>query len=386
MGELSEPVRTRDRVVDVVLIVTSAAAGFLVAAVWLEPPADWPGWLRTTEFVLGALGCASLWWRRERPLAVGIVLVVLGAFLATVSFAPLVALYTVALLRPLPAALALAAASTVSVAGQMLVRPDAPASAALLIATQVASTVAATAAGLVIRSRRQLIASLRERAVAAEIESRLRADQAQLEAREELAREMHDVLGHRLSLLSVQAGALSYNRATSADETARAVEEIRHSSRKALQDLREVIGVLRAPQGDIPLPGVADIAALVADAERAGSPTTFVDASGLTAGRQDAPAIVERTLYRFVQEGLTNARKHAPGRAVTVHVQGSPGAYVHAEIVNVLSSTPAPNEGAPPGSGLRGLEERAVLVGGHVAHSVESSGTWRLSMRLPWPA
>src|SRR5262249_56557879 len=88
---------------------------------------------------------------------------------------------------------------------------------------------------------------------------RLRAEQAQQRAREQIAREMHDVLGHRLSLLSVHAGALEYHPDASAEEIARAAKVIRESAHQALQDLREVIGVLRAPVGQLPQPTLAAV-------------------------------------------------------------------------------------------------------------------------------
>jgi signal transduction histidine kinase len=222
-------------------------------------------------------------------------------------------------------------------------------------------------------------------AAAAETEAQLRAEHSQHEAREALAREMHDVLGHRLSLLSVSAGALVYGRGATAEEITRAAEAVRENARRALQDLREVIGVLRAPEGDIPLPGVQDVVELVGDGERSGAPVRLQDLPGVTTGDRLLPDTAGRTVYRLVQEGLTNARKHAPGALVVVRITGEPGHHLDVEVVNepaAVPSTPAIGSG----EGLRGLVERATLVGGRVEHGPTGSGGWRLRMRLRWPA
>jgi signal transduction histidine kinase len=258
----------------------------------------------------------------------------------------------------------------------------------LLVALQAAVVAGLAGWGLLMRSRRQLIASLRARAVAAEVEARLRAERSRQEARAALAREMHDVLGHRLSLLSVHAGALTYYRDASADEIGRAAEVVRENARRALQDLREVIGVLRAPEGDHPLPGVADVVELVEETRRSGTPVDLQDVPGVTAGGRAVPETVGRTIYRLVQEGLTNARKHAPGAPVHIRISGEPGDHLTVEIVNERPATNAAVLVPPIGSGegLRGLAERAALVDGALEHGPTGSGGWRLGMRLRWPA
>lgn len=162
--------------------------------------------------------------------------------------------------------------------------------------------------------------SLRDRAARAETEALLRVEQAQHQAREAIAREIHDVLGHRLSLLSVHAGALEYHPGASAEDVARAAKVIRESAHQALQDLREVVGVLRAPVGELPQPTLADLQQLVAESGQAGMRVDLrEEVHGAVPGR------VGRTAYRTVQEALTNARKHAPGAEVRVSLTGAPG-------------------------------------------------------------
>src|SRR4029450_3306169 len=164
--------------------------------------------------------------------------------------------------------------------------------------------------GLFIQYRRQLILSLRDRAARAETEGQLRAQQAQQRTRGEIAGEMHDVVGHRLSLLSVHAGALEFRPDASAEEIAGAARVIRENAHQALQDLREVVGVLRAPVGELPQPTLADVLPLVEESVRAGM---RVD---LRQGNGAVPDLVGRTAYRVVQEALPNAAKAPPGAGV----------------------------------------------------------------------
>ena len=227
--------------------------------------------------------------------------------------------------------------------------------------------------------------SLRDRAARAETEARLRAEQAQRRARDEIAREMHDVLGHRLSLLSVHAGALEFRPGAPAEEVVRAAKVIRENAHLALQDLREVLGVLRAPVGELPQPTIGDVQQLVAESGRAGMRVALHED---TAG--PVPDLAGRTAYRVVQEALTNARKHAPGAEVQVRLAGAPGQGLTVEVCNRPPgprSVPAP--GAPPGrgtgQGLAGLAERVALAGGALEHGPTGAGGWRLAARLPWP-
>jgi signal transduction histidine kinase len=376
---------TRARVADVLLITLIAGMGF-ATAVALGTPAMWPAWFGPVEQILGVVCCVLLWWRRTHPIAVATVLVVGGALLASVSIAPLVALYTVALTCSTRVTTIFVALNLISVVGPLLLRPETPASLPFLLASHIVGVVAAAALGLVIRSRRQLVDSLRERARAAEVEAALRATQAEHEAREELAREMHDVLGHRLSLLSVQAGALSYNRDTAAADVARAAEEIRRNAHSALQDLREVLDVLRSPQAAASTPGISDLPALLAEVAMSETPPRLVDDTGLTTGDTEVTAIIACTLYRFVQEGLTNVRKHAPGAETTIRIRGSRGHGIDAAVENGPATRAPLDSGPSSGGGIRGLAERATLVGGHIEHGPSSDGGWLLTIRLPWPS
>lgn len=371
-------------VTDALLVVLPLVVGLLGLRIRLQISDAVPPWLASLDVAAGVAGCLALWWRRRFPLPVAWGLVVLSTFAESAGPAALVALFTVAVHRSARATAAIAVADLLALGVFYSLRPETSAPLWILVPFVLSGPGVAVAWGLLVRSRRQLIASLRERATMAEVEARLRAERAQHEARETLAREMHDVLGHRLSLLSVHAGALAFHRSASAEETARAAEVVRENAHRALQDLREVIGVLRAPVGELPLPGVEDIVELIDETSRAGTPVELCDGHGVTTGGRPVTETVGRTLYRFVQESLTNARKHAAGAPIVVRIAGEPGSHLVAEVENrPPAQAPTPPAGA--GEGLRGLAERAALIGGRLDHGPTESGGWRVSMRLPWP-
>jgi hypothetical protein len=193
-----------------------------------------------------------------------------------VGGAALVALFTVAVRRPPRVTAVLFVLGVVATAVFAWVRPEAG-KTVVALGFGFAVQCAVVGWGTVVRHRRELVLSLRERAARAEAEAALRAERAQLQAREAIAREMHDVLGHRLSLLSVHAGALEYRQDAPAEDVARSAAVIRESAHQALQDLRGVIGVLRAPVRELPQPTFADLAAMVAESARAGMPVVLRD-------------------------------------------------------------------------------------------------------------
>jgi signal transduction histidine kinase len=208
-------------------------------------------------------------------------------------------------------------------------------------------------------------------------------DDARAAERRRIAREMHDVLAHRLSLLSVHAGALEFRPDAPAEEVAEAAGVIRESARAALEDLRGVIGVLREDGGDSltepPQPTLADLTALIEESRAAGMRITERIEIGDTA----PSAAAGRTAYRIAQEGLTNARKHAPGAAVTLTVQ-SPDGALQVEVRSLAPVAVAAESALPgAGTGLIGLSERVTLAGGELEHGVDRDGAFVLRARLP---
>jgi signal transduction histidine kinase len=370
----------RDWVVDSLLFLVAVVCWLLVVGGRLEAstPVE-PEWLFTLDLVVGALGCAGLWWRRRWPVGLALVLIAVSTFSESVAGAMVVGLLTVAVHRPPRTTGLVFAASLVAPLVYVVLRREPGTPPVLLFLLGVVVQGAAVGWGLFIHYRRRLMESLRDRADKAETEARLRAAQAQQRARDEIAREMHDVLGHRLSLLSVHAGALEFRPGAPPEEIAGAAKVIRENAHQALQDLREVIGVLRAPVGELPQPTLADIGPLVAESGRAGM---RVDLRTETGGA--VPDLAGRTAYRVVQEGLTNARKHAPGAAVDVRLAGSPGQGLTVEVCNdAPGAVAAPDLGT--GQGLIGLAERVALVDGRLEHGPTAEGGWRVAAWLPWP-
>jgi signal transduction histidine kinase len=383
----SSPTRRslRDWVVDTLLFLVAVLFGLGVIGGYLESSAPpMPAWLLTVDVIAGALGCAGLWLRRRWPVGLALVLVALSTFSEIVGGAMVLALFTVAVHRPPRTTGRLFALSVLAAFVYVAVRPEPGEPWLLLLLFGVAVQGAAVGWGLFIRARRQLVESLRDRAVRAETEAQLRAEQAQQRARDEIAREMHDVLGHRLSLLSVHAGALEFRPDASPEEIAGAAKVIRENAHQALQDLREVIGVLRAPVGELPQPTLADVRELVAESGRAGMRVRLREEVGGA-----VPDLVGRTAYRVAREALTNARKHAPGAVVDVHLAGAPGQGLTVEVCNQppdpgTAVAPAGDPGA--GQGLVGLAERVALASGRLEHGPTAAGGWRLATWLPWPA
>jgi len=241
--------------------------------------------------------------------------------------------------------------------------------------------------GMFIHARRQLVESLRERGRWVETEQRLRIEQARQLERTRIAREMHDVLGHRISLLSMHAGALEFRPDAPPEEIAKAAGIIRDSAHQALQDLREVIGVLRQDSagvdGQRPQPRIEDLPALVEESRQAGA---NIHADYRMADLEGVPTAIGRSAYRIVQEGLTNARKHAPDARVEVAVDGEAGAGLSVEVLSrpsVAGGRPSAIPGG--GAGLVGLVERATLAGGHLEHGRTTDGNFLLRAWLPWP-
>ncbi|MET8840100.1 histidine kinase [Streptomyces rubiginosohelvolus] len=258
------------------------------------------------------------------------------------------------------------------------------------------------------RQYRELVRAGWERAEQMERERQLVAEQARLLERARIAQDMHDVLGHDLSLIALSAGALKL--APGLDEQhRRAAQDIRGRAAAAVERLGEVVGVLREESESPPRgPGDSDIARLVGDAAASGLPVGLAvdgDASGL-------PPTVGRAAHRVVQEGLTNAAKHAPGASVSVELShtaretrvairnGAPGAGAVVRSGQPAAHLPGPPSARPSGSparppstppsgnggrGLIGLDERVRLVGGSLDHGPRDGG-FTVSARLPHQA
>ena len=385
------PSRTgRDWVVDILMFGYAATAAL---ATVVTDRAGLGTALLVANALLAAVGCLALWARKRDPLGVAWLTVALSALSSGTIHAAQVTIFSAAIHARPRRAVEVTLAAIAATAIDCAIYADAHGRAfnGSLFAFWSAMTVAAFAFGSYIRVRRELFRSLQQRALRARAEQRLRVREARLSERTRIAREMHDVLAHRISLLAVHAGALEYNPDASQQELSFGLGVIRAGARTAQQELREVLGVLRTdPDGEgivePPQPTIAAVEDLVAQSREAGMKVT------LEARLADRPLpdLVGRTAYRVVQEGLTNARKHAPTDAVTVSIAGGPGAAVELRVVNRQlgsgSGWVAP-AGAHVGSGtgLVGLAERVALAGGTLEHGPRAGGGFELSATLPWP-
>ncbi|MFF0434269.1 sensor histidine kinase [Streptomyces sp. NPDC004327] len=379
------PRRTvRDWVVDTTIFLLAAFVGLLAA----ETSATYSSEaVALTDQIVGGLACCALWLRRRWPAGLAITLSVVSVVAPTAGGAVLGALFSVAVRRPFKEVAGIGLLAMAASTVQVFVRPDPSTRTPLAIGIGIVLILLVTAWGMLVRSRRQLVEALRDRALRAEAEAELRVEQAQRQAREAIAREMHDVLAHRLTLLSVHAGALEFRPDAPPAQVARAAGVIRDSAHEALQDLREIIGVLRAPDEDggaanRPQPTLLTLDALVDEVREAGMKVAL---DSTVAAPDAVPAATGRTVYRIVQEALTNARKHAPGAEVTLTLRGRRGEGLTLDISN-----PAPTGPVPPvpgsGQGLIGLTERATLAGGRLTHGPAPDGGFSVHAWLPWPA
>jgi signal transduction histidine kinase len=376
----------RDRLADAGCVGFAVLLGglFLLGSLSESPPQ--PVHL-VWELVVGGSACVALLLLRRRwPVGLALVLVVAAPLSALCLGAALMAVFTVATRRSWRVTAALGGLLAAVFMSSFALAARTPYEYWSAVATVLFLLAALLAWGMLVRSQRLLVRSLQDRARQAEEGQQLRVQEARRLERERIAREMHDVLAHRISLLTLHAGALEFSRQASAEEIAQAVGVIRSSAFQAAEELRAVIGVLRgdgdAADSDRPQPTLTDLPALVDQSRRAGMPVTV---ENRLADPGAVPAGIGRHAYRIAQEGLTNARKHAPGAEVRVLVDGAPGTGLTIEIRNRLPRG-APTAQVPgAGAGLIGLSERVDLVQGRLEHGPTPDGDFLLRAWLPWP-
>jgi signal transduction histidine kinase len=242
--------------------------------------------------------------------------------------------------------------------------------------------------GDVLSRRRRSRQQLAEQAELTELE---RARRAILEERARIAREMHDVVAHHMSMIAVQAETAPY-RLPGLPEPAQAeLATIATSARSALTDMRRLLGALRAETDEAlrePQPGLTELPALVATAQRAGMAVTFHP--GFTAADlESVPRPAGLAAYRIAQEALANAARHAAGGAVDLSVRVLPDRLDLTVHNGPGSAGTVPAEGreqALGGHGLVGMRERAELLGGELAAGADGRGGYLVEATLPYAA
>lgn len=317
----------------------------------------------------GVLAILALGWRASNPWGVTMAMVVLWAIAPTVIGAALVAQENLARRhRSRSVAVVLAVLLGAAKVVESVRSGFDPARSAFQVELILAGTgiVTATLVGLLRRSRAESAENARqaERARADAVASRI--SEARAAERERIAREMHDVVAHRISLIALHAGGLAYRSNVTVEEARDAARLIQTNAKASLDELRAMLATLRDADTppEPPQPTLAELDVLVADATDAGQRVTLTTRGVLA----DLPNRLSRHAFRVAQECLTNARKHAPGVPVTLSVDVTDAAFT-VRASNPLADLATPDRSGA-GLGLVGVDERVALVGGTVRHGV----------------
>ncbi|MEU4493733.1 sensor histidine kinase [Streptomyces sp. NPDC023998] len=363
------------------------AIAVLLATVFLEDgPGDAVAVRSITDVPLPALllfavAAAALYWRRRRPIAVlGVAMVAwaltLGSGYSDLGGFAIIALYSTGRYAAdgwRGRVGVVAAVVVVIVDGRLDPVPWGEIGFGALV------MFGAWYVGRRLRLRAERAAQLRQ-------EQAAEARRIVAEERTHIARELHDVVAHRVSMMTVQAGAARMVVADDPQAAVEAMAAVEEAGRQALDELRHLLGVLRPEaerDGLGPQPGLADLPRLVEQVREAGLDVSITD--GI---RAPLPARVELSAYRIVQEALTNVIKHSGPRTHTeVHLRGDKGGITVEVLDNgrgaAVQSMPGASRGKAAGHGIVGMRERALLLGGSLEAGAGPDGGFRVAAHLP---
>jgi signal transduction histidine kinase len=393
MSEVRQAVRRHTLVADGVLAGTVYALALVASRVSHGYGAEH---LNARTMVVGALISGALTFRRRWPRCVlgcttaGTALyLAFGGAKGPLLLVTMVAVYTVALASDRWATLAIACGTAMVLAVSGVVFAErwwlSP-----VIVSAVAQTGLAAAIGEAVRGRRANVAAIEERAYRAERTREEEAARRVMEERLRIARELHDVLGHQVAVISVQAGVAAHFLESEPAQAREALAHIRQAGRSALDELRTTVGLLRQPnarpdQADAdwapePVPGLHRLPQLVASFTATGLRVE----QHVEGDPRELPATVDLTGYRVVQEALTNVSKHAPGAVATVRLTYLTSEF-RVEVTDTGTGAPSLAE-AGAGHGLLGMRERALSSGGTFTAGPVPGGGFRVAAALPSPA
>ncbi len=385
--ELREWLRRRPLAGDVLLAV-GLVLGEIVFTL-LTPREFWPQPL-PAALVWSLLCAAPAVLRRVAPwaavlaaLATLVLPVTLQVAPATQSFTFVALTYTMAAYRPVRPALLAAVLLWVPVAvANTLVQPEflPQIGSAYLVANNLLVGIVSFSVGRTVHARRSSTQALRERARVAEANQRALAEQAVADERRRIARELHDVVAHHVSVMGVLATGVRRVLRRDPDTADEAIGTIEETSRATLRELRRLLDVLRTeaePAAELaPQPGLAGIEALAEQVREAGLPVTL-SVAGTPGPLEEGEAL---TVYRIVQEALTNALKHAGTATAQVRVSFADNA-VEVEVTDT-GRGPLPDTDRV-GHGLVGMRERVGLYGGVLRTGPRAGGGYRVYARIP---
>jgi signal transduction histidine kinase len=370
--------RIRDGLPATVVIVVAVGAAAAGDSGWHAP--------RAAGVALVALSCVPLVFRSRWPLpvavltlAVDLTVMALSPDHALTPAASLVALYTLATRSSRRTAWIFGTTASLAITGVYAATHHEP----LLVGTSLLRfdfAIAATALGDTVRSRRRHLAQVEARAEHAERTREEEARRRVTEERVRIARELHDVVAHHITLVNAQAGVAHHLMRTDPDRAYEALAHIKDNSRTALDELRATVGLLRqcddAPDTRTPIPGLADLDTLISSVRTGGLPVTVTRTGVL---RPLAPSI-ELTAYRIIQEALTNTHKHALAAHADVALD-----YGATTLRVTITDDGPPHAAKGPGTGhgLIGMRERATAVGGTVTAGPRPEGGFRVVAELP---
>ncbi|MFJ4806899.1 sensor histidine kinase [Streptomyces murinus] len=370
-------IRTGDAVLVGAVVTISVLNSLIKGANGLVGNAP-PPVLAAVSGIVGLL----LMWRRRWPGLVAVA-VMIGFVVAFTPASLAVAMYTVGVSYRRARSLILytVAACTAVLISLLTSRPTGSLRESLYI---LALVLGMLAVGQTVATRRDLALEAQARAMALQREQHLLTERAQVGERARIAREMHDVVAHRITNIVLTANALKVSPAgRSMAEVAQAGDQIRSEGHQALEELRDILGVLtpgrdgvRAPRA--PQPDASQLGRLVEGAASRGQDVRL-DVKGHP---EALPDQIQRAIYRIAQECLTNAAKHAPGAVVALAVECRLDG-VHMSITNGRPAQPATADSPPSGGyGLIGLKERTVLLGGTLTAGPYNTG-FRVEACIP---
>ncbi|WP_223395132.1 sensor histidine kinase [Nocardioides rotundus] len=353
---------------------------------WL--PSQWAElrWLVLFDPVIGAVAFTLVRYRRRWPMTIAVLTNLLNSVSATSTGPSVLATVSLAARRVTWQVVTIGFVVAGCVGTYYVLQPSSYDSPWWVIVLMTAAAVVIELGwGLFIGSRRELIWMLTVRAERAEAERDERLARARADERNRVAREAHDAVAHRITQVSMHAGAMAFREDLDPAQMRTSAEQIQRAANEALIDLRAVLGALGndpSPEADPddPQPTYADVPRLVDQARAEGARVDFIDA---VTSPETMPPQVGRTVYRICQEGMRNAAQHAPGTLLTIRVSGEPREGVHLALTNPLGFRQ--QHPAGPGLGLVGLTERAELRGGTLFHQARD-GFFRLKGWLPWTA